>query len=118
MDDRVIGGERNVTAALFLPKLPEVNYAAVDTSSHRIEQYFQKPDSLLVDLMNKLFVDAEDVCFLIFIYQWKDEPSYQKHHNNFLTIILDNLKSRLDAMIIFKKSRLILQIISSHVAIR
>lgn len=96
VDDRVIGGERNITAALFLPKLSGVDYSVVETSSHCIEQYFKKPDSLLVDLMNKLFVDAGHVCFMIFIYQWKDEPTYQKYHNSFLTIILDNLKARLD----------------------
>ncbi|XP_031778821.1 uncharacterized protein LOC107980628 [Nasonia vitripennis] len=94
-NEDAIGGERNITAAVFLPELPAVNYAIAETSSHSIEQYFRSGGSLLTDIADKLFAkEADHTCFFIFLYQWQDEPTYENHHSNFLNMVLDGIKSR------------------------
>lgn len=95
INEDAIGGERNITAAVFLPELPAVNYAIAETSFHSIEQYFKSGGSLLTDIADELFANEVDhTCFFIFLYQWKDEPTYENHHNNLLSMVLDGIKSR------------------------
>lgn len=95
INEDAIGGERNITAAVFLPELPAVNYAITETSSHSIEQYFRSGGSLLTDIADELFAKETDhTCFFIFLYQWKDEPTYENYHSNFLNMVLDGIKSR------------------------
>lgn len=97
VDNNPIGGEKNMTAAAFLPKLQTVTYTISETSSHCIEQYFMKNDTLLQDFTEKLFVSEIDhICFIIFIYQWENEPNYEYNHTRFLSRILESLKLRLD----------------------
>ncbi|XP_058800078.1 uncharacterized protein LOC131669311 [Phymastichus coffea] len=98
VDKDKIGGEKNVTAAVFFPALSNVNYVSAQTSSHCIVQYFDRRNSLLSEITEKLFVtESNHVCFIMFIYQWKDEPTFDNYHENFCNEILDTLKTRYTA---------------------
>lgn len=97
MNHKPVGGERNITAAVFLPELPTVNYTITETNSLSIKNYFTRSDKeyTLSDITEKLFAnEADHTCFFIFLYQWKDEPTYESYHSNFLGMILDALKTR------------------------
>lgn len=96
LDKEKVGGEKNVTAAVFFPALPEVNYVLAQTSSHCIVQYFDRKNSVLTDITDKLFATESNdhTCFIMFIYQWKDEPTFDNFHENFCNEILESLRTR------------------------
>jgi flagellar basal body-associated protein FliL len=96
VDNHAIGGERNITAAVFLPLLPTVHYATTETNFHSIKQYFKGTKAILTNVTDKLLTNGNNVCFIIFIYQWKDEPIYKHYHSHFLTGLFNILKSRSD----------------------
>ena len=96
VNDRIIGGEKNITASVFLPVLPSVNYKYAKPTTNMIVECSRGKNSILSDITKNLFTpDALSTCFLIFIHhQWENEPTYANYHNRFLDKILDSLKTR------------------------
>ncbi|XP_014220859.2 uncharacterized protein LOC106648430 [Trichogramma pretiosum] len=95
IDDNPVGGEKNVTAALFFPVIPQVNYTITETNTHSIQQHFTSNDCLLVNMTQKLFDFKEDqVCFIVLMYKWQDEPLYERYHRKFFNKILESIKIR------------------------
>ena len=80
-----------------MPVLPSVHYAITETNIHAIEDYWKSEcnDPLFNNTIAELFATEEDhICFIIFMYQWQDDPTLENYHLNFVNKILDNIRSR------------------------